>query len=483
MRSLAGVAFVCAVLGAGCAIVPGCGRSTTPSPAEDAPKARGGPPRLLDLSELTEAEKKYGISAERTPSVVYQPEVVLLPAGARAIRSLSADGLVWTLDPDAEGAGDIQPGKVLLLTTRAAGRVLDVRRTSAGLQVVLGPAEITDIIREGTFSLSQPVDLSQALQMSTPESFDLVRPVAPLVAQRAWPDGGGFFLRPASFATASAPAQKHGFRVIPMASVKGVGAELRSNEGGALMVGQIRLLLQSPELNFHLEVKPGRVVSAMVELKGATGIEVSFEAAAPNPRAANINEDRQAPVDLSIPINGMGIPFALHVRQAFRVQTAFTSTGTLKAHGRYTVGGAIRGEYRNGTFEVSAPGGFGAQETLLPSIEGVAFGPTGLVLTHSIKVIVGVGVAGFVAGPFVTNNSSVTAARASDLGIVGCRRETVAMAVAAGVGYQIPPAVAAFINTILEGLNISARVADSGGISTDPKMVVNTGWYQGKTCK
>jgi len=31
-------------------------------------------------------------------------------------------------------------------------------------------------------------------------------------------------------------------------------------------------------------------------------------------------------------------------------------------------------------------------------------------------------------------------------------------------------------------VHVSARVSDSGGISTDPKMVVNTGWYQGKTC-
>ena len=466
---------------AACVVFTGCRRSPPPQPAEDTPRNRSGPPRLLQPSELTEAEKRYGISAERTPTVTYQPEVVLLPAGARAIRSLSDDGLAWTLDPDAEGVGDIQPGRVLLLTTRASGRVLDVKRTSAGLQVVLGPAEITDIVREGTFSLSQPVDLSQVLQMALPESFDQVRPVTPLVERRAWPDPDTFFVTRASLL--QAPTPTHGFRIIPMASVLGVGAELRSNEGRAQFVGQMRLLLQAPRLNFYLEIKPGSVVSALVELKGAAGIEVSFEAASPNPQTANINEDRSAPTDLIIPINGLGVPFAVHVRQTFRLNTAFTSTGTIKARGVYKVGGSIRGEYRSGKFSVFGPDGFGTQQTLLPSIESVAFGPTGMVLTHSIKVIVGVGLAGFVAGPFVMNNSAVTAAAASSIGIVGCRRETVSMAVAAGVGYQIPPAVAKFINTILSGLNIAAKIPDSGGISTKPQTIVDRGWYHGQMCK
>ncbi len=53
--------------------------------------------------------------------------MVTLTAGAEAIRSVSPDGLVWTLDPDSKGAGHIDAGKVLPLTSRAAGRVLAVR--------------------------------------------------------------------------------------------------------------------------------------------------------------------------------------------------------------------------------------------------------------------------------------------------------------------------------------------------------------------
>ena len=139
--------FSGAVLLAMCALLAGCRKH--PAVA----KRGAGPPRVATQSDLTEAEKRYGHSATQAPGITYQPDVVLLPAGASAIRSLSSDGLTWTIDPDSEGAEDIQPGKVLLLTSRAAGRVLAVQKADDGLRVVLGPAELTDFVREGMFSL------------------------------------------------------------------------------------------------------------------------------------------------------------------------------------------------------------------------------------------------------------------------------------------------------------------------------------------
>ena len=441
------------------------------------PPPHSGPPRLLKTSELSDAEKRFGISPEQTAGLTYQPDVVLLRSGVNAIRSLSEDGLVWTLDPRAEGIDRIQPGKVLLLSTKAAGRVLAVTRADTGVEVVLGPADITEIVREGSFSIDQPVDLTQALEMALPASFDPVRAVAPIVANALRPDTHGFIISPARFVQ---QAEEHDFRVIPMASVKGVGAELRSKPGGVLMVAQILFRLEAPKLNVRLNIQPAGVVSALVELKGAAGIEASFEAAAPGPNARNINADRPAPVDLFIPINGLGVPLAVHVRQVFRVQTAFTSTGTVKAHGFYTLAGGIRAEYSGGKFSVGGPTGFGKAETLLPNLDGAVFGPAGIVFTHQVNVMVGVGVAGFVAGPYVYNNSSITAAKGSALSrplTPECRRETVSMAVGAGVGYRIPAIVAKVINGILRFFKITAQIRDSGGVSTDPVMLVNTGWY------
>jgi hypothetical protein len=49
--------------------------------------------------------------------------------------------------------------------------------------------------------------------------------------------------------------------------------------------------------------------------------------------------------------------------------------------------------------------------------------------------------------------------------------------------YQIPPVVARVIITILRGLNIDAQIPDAGGISSPPKLLVNTGWYHGRICR
>lgn len=480
------VAFLVAVvLIAGCSTSPPAPPGAPDRVLVDAggvpiPAPHSGPPRLLNTSELSDAEKRFGISAERTANITYQPDVVLLRAGVNAIRALSDDGLVWTLDPNAEGIDDIQPGKVLLLSTRASGRVLAVTRTSAGVDVVLGPAEMTDIIREGSFSLDQPVDLTQALPMALPQSFDPVREVDPIAANRG-PGLHGYSIIPARLAP---PAAEHGFNVFPMASIQGVGAELRSKPGGVLLVTQVRLRLEQPQLNFHLAIKPGQIESALVELKGAAGVEVSFEAAASGPNARNVSADRPAPVDLSIPINGLGIPFALHVRQIFRVQTAFASTGTVKARGYYALTGGMRAEYSGGKFNLSGPKGFETKEVLLPSLDGAVFGPTGLVLVHGVNVMIGVGVAGFVAGPYVYENNAFTITQGSALSrplIPECRRETIAMSVGAGVGYRMPPAVVAFINDILSVFRITARIKDAGGIETKPAMLASTGWYWPKT--
>lgn len=201
-RSAVGHAILIAGLSAACILLPGCRKRST-SVQESA-----GSPRLVKIQELTEAERRYGHAARRSAKVTYQPDVVILPAGADAIRCANPDGLTWIIDPDAEGADDIRPCKVLLLTSRAAGLVLGVRKEGDGLQVVLGPVEITEVVRDGDFTLNQPVDLSQALTYTVPEMFDPVMPVA--IQSLPAPEAG-----PPSRSRGSPPARHRRVRACP----------------------------------------------------------------------------------------------------------------------------------------------------------------------------------------------------------------------------------------------------------------------------
>lgn len=123
--------LVCGMIGPGC-------RGAPPPPE---------PPRLVGSQDLSLPERQFGHSPRRVPGVTYQPNVVLLENGADAIRGVSNDGLSWTIDSAANGADQIQPGRVLFLTNRAVGRVLAVSKESDGLRVILGPSKLPKSFR------------------------------------------------------------------------------------------------------------------------------------------------------------------------------------------------------------------------------------------------------------------------------------------------------------------------------------------------
>jgi hypothetical protein len=487
-----------------CILLAGCRERPTGG------QRNGGSARIVRLDELTEAEKRYGQSAKPSTAVTYQPDVVMPPAGAEAIRGVSPDGLVWTIDPSSKAAEAIQPGKVLVLTSRAAGRVLGVQKTAGGLQVVLGPVEITEVVREGRFSLKQPLDLDHALSFNVPEVFDPVVPVPPIVtslADQSFPSfaalpscdsrsHSGGTIRLAAYQPGCTPGgvafhqiglnqgMVHRFTMTPIVGAKGIGVRIASDQSGVHFLGEAVLYLQTPSLYFDLDIKEGKIVLCEVQLEGVGGLLMTFEAASPTPRSANISETRFAPVDFSIPVAGMGVPFAVNVRQKFRLQSAFTSTGTIKARAYYTLKGGLRAGYRDGKWSMGGPTGVKPVESLdhlLFSTQGMALGVTGMVMTHHASVMVGIGAFGFLTGPYGYLNSSVTVTRGSDAGILrgptACKQATLSMGVGAGVGYMIPEPVTGAINSMLRALNVREEIKSSGGLETKPVIIVDIGRY------
>lgn len=90
----------------------------------------GGPaPRGPGDDELSST---YGYGPRDDPAVEYQPDVVRVGGGAQAIRSASADGLIWTLDPTAPGVDQLAVGKVAFVTSRPSGASHGARRRPRG---------------------------------------------------------------------------------------------------------------------------------------------------------------------------------------------------------------------------------------------------------------------------------------------------------------------------------------------------------------
>jgi hypothetical protein len=53
---------------------------------------------------------------------------------------------------------EFQEGKIVFATGRAVGRIVDLKRSGDSVTVVLGPVQLTDVIKNGTFAMSEPID-------------------------------------------------------------------------------------------------------------------------------------------------------------------------------------------------------------------------------------------------------------------------------------------------------------------------------------
>jgi hypothetical protein len=173
----------------------------------------------VKFSDMTESEKKFGIAPRRGPGVEYQSDVILMEHGDQAIRSFASNGLSWNFDANAPQVDQFQVGKVVFATGRAVGRVLALERHGDQVSAILGPVQLTDLVKRGKFSYHQPLDLSQAIAYVAPDypgavNSDLMRTPAPGAQARLHDDPSRWHV--AQYYTVSASGQW-----TPMTTVRG----------------------------------------------------------------------------------------------------------------------------------------------------------------------------------------------------------------------------------------------------------------------
>jgi len=479
-------------------------------------------------SKLSDAELRYGMAPTRNDKVVYQDDVIIVGHGAEDVRSVSSDGLSWTVDEHAAHADELQPGKIMFITARGVGRILGVQRNKDGLGVTLGPVALTDVIKETEISFDQPVDLSQMIAYSAPdfpgssvEAFRVSEPAdhpdgpASNATDPVWPNGnrawGNAFpvttaryltgdasanpmlaqarLTTASFSSVAAfspplplpqfgtpgSVDISGFKVVPFCC-GGLGIKIVHDSDGVRIMAYAVLRLQNPSLHFDLAIHGGKVTTAELQLKGVAGLTMQFEAASTAGVNGNINQQISVPVDLSLPIFGLPVPLAVTMHQAFIFKTAFSArNSTLRATGDYAMDGALFMGYHDGSWGAGAPTKFVVRQSLLDSINGISLGANGFVMAYSGKVIVGIGAFGFVTGPYFGYNVGIGTVRGSDaagfpLGMPVCRAASLDVGIAVGIGYSIPQPVTNAINFILRNLNLRA-IDGTGGLEHRESLI------------
>src|SRR5262249_33430824 len=140
-------------------------------------------------ASTTDADRailEYGYGPEPNARVTYQPDVIVVGGGPQAIRGVEA-GLRWILDANAPGARDLAPGKVMFVTSRALGRVIEVESRGSTLAVRVAPVGLTEVLRDAQ------IDFDRAIPFESLRFYRLDA-IAPPVAQNA--DDSSATLRP-----------------------------------------------------------------------------------------------------------------------------------------------------------------------------------------------------------------------------------------------------------------------------------------------
>jgi hypothetical protein len=429
-------------------------------------------------SEMTAAEIKYGMAPTPDPSVTYQPDVVIVGGGADAIRSQNPNGFIWTIDASAPHAAELAPGKVFFATNRAVGRVLDVRKDGDTLVVVVGPVKLEEVIREAHIAINTPIDFGEAIPYTTPDFPGRVDVIADAAHEPA-ATPVAYYQEQGVPGSPPPPAPDVSnlvhFNVQPVANRFGVGLEVGSEGGGLKLYAQSTLHLAAPTAEGKIDIDPVKgFTGASLTLTGGGGLTWKFAAGTDQGLKANVNRIIQPDIDFSIPLSG-GFPIAVTVRQRLLVKTALgVRNTTLSASGSYSFSGAFAIGVVDKQWTVGGPVNFEATQPLLKGTEGVSMGAAGLDLADEIKVIAGIGAAGFVAGPYFRVTPALGVFKGSSAGMIECKEATIDVKMSAGVGYVIPKVVTNLINGILKALNIKYRIDGEGSLRAgDPITLYN----------
>jgi len=456
-------------------------------------------------------ELKYGASPEQNSSISYQPDVVFV-GGADSIKSVSANGLIWTISGTAPNVDKLLPGKILFASSLGVGRVLAVSQHGADKQVVLGPVNITDVVRDGNFSSSAPVPLKSfeaytvpsepglisetddvtpvsrgvynpgMTSTDAPSSIELtsrtsgriaagqqagrkrsstvilppVRLVASEQGQRLLPAPPRRALLTATTGSLPAPSSSApttsvgAYQLDPFCCRDGLGVQVTYENNGLRVRAKVTLHFDKPTVSYRLGIASGKL-NAAIELHGAGGFSVGFEATSTSGLKGNVANQRvQIPVEFSFPVQAGPLPITIDFDQVFGMDTAFTAKNSVfAATGDYKFGGTLGFGIVNGSASVYAPHNLTPTKTLTSTMTLLSVGPASVVIAYAAKVSVGVGLLGFRTGPWYELTIATGVTDTGPASEYMCKQVSLAISSQYGVGYRIPKPVVGAINAVL----------------------------------
>jgi|GEM_PF-1148826 len=430
---------------------------------------------------------RYGVGPDAAGGAVFQPDVVFVEGGPSAVRAAGGDGMTWVIDAAAPGAGDIEAGRVLFLTGRAVGRVIQVTHEDGVVSALLAPVEITEVIQDGEFASDGPVDLERVIAHEAPDAFwgdSKLNEEAGVVPEFGIPPE----VVPAGMAVGRAtptppplpPPAVSGARRLDTGNFTvgttccsdGVGVEFGYDRGGGRIAGKLTLALSSPSARFNLKIAGGSVVSAEFLLRGAGGIHAELTAATAQGSPLNghspplgLNMEFSVPVDTLL-----GVPFSVTVTQMANLRLNVPGGASATVTGDFKLTGDFGFSYSGGAL-VNETGLAFDSNAAMDASGSIAVGISSINLDYHVTFRIGIGAFGFTAGLHTTLSVVVTAVYGAPIGfgvspdgdpIQQCKSLQVGGWVGYGVGYTIPKPVAKLINYFLRAFGTKPIEASGG---------------------
>ncbi len=472
-------ALLMAALLTGACTVPGAAPTNTPAVIQ----ASSGL-----FTDRTAAGDAFGYAPLPDAPVTYQPDVIRVDGGPDAVRSVSGNGLTWTISAGAKGVDDLAVGKVMFMTSRGVGRVAALERSGDDILVTLTPVQLTEVFRDAHFVVDRDLTPGGARYQLVPdqpgmrESTEQIR--APVRASRSSRSPRN--PRPAAAAAAAQPVAltvpalrfaAAGRRPLPP-PVEGISPAASINnwtfkpyqtgsKSGLIVIyndpsglkASIDIALGMSQIHLRADVHiigGAMSGSSTFALDGLDSISIDLAAGAAQGLQDNTKIKIDIPIEEDTTFLVGGVPMDVATTWKFSFATAFTSkNSTLKAGGLYSLKGPI-----GIVSGVPVLPELTVTSSLVDSIRGISLTPAGVTLASELKVQLGVGIPKFLAGPYLKFVLSVGLTNGSALGapLARCTGAALVGKAGGGVGVTMSTEATAALKAFL-GLPFKLGVA------------------------
>jgi hypothetical protein len=418
----------------------------------------------------------YGYGPQPNRHVRYQPDVVMIGGGPKAIHGVSPDSLTWTIDGSAKGVNHLSVGKIMLASSRAVGRVVALERRDKDLAVTLAPVRFTEVIRDAIIDINTTIDPASLVdhqskppqvisQIALPSDRDVAvepavwrqgsdsprlqriddtntpvpdtnKPGAVKVNIGDWEVEPYIRLRGDYSLSDEAISQDYANKTAPpeyeqkardpnMLVVKKeekqteFGMRVQYTAAKRLKCGwNVRLSGQNIRIRSHLAVADGQVDGPMTfVIDGIDRLNIGLLGGVENGVTDNVKNRIEVPWEKAFqlpPEQTYGVPVTLHFKLKFIVETAFSgANSTMWAGGQYKLAGPIGVEGG----KVLKPD-LTVEKPMIDNIHGIAVGVSGLVVAVEFRWLLGFGTEAAMCGPYVKVILSAGLSRGSFMGFM-----------------------------------------------------------------